>query len=118
MFIITFNQFEIGQGVKDSLSVSSSLVVLTFICSLSVPIQEECAVVTSVEVSLGAPECRSGLRHCISVPEVSLQTLVEFQAVSQLAVIGSPIEWCTIGPESYGLGFGQGRLSLYIRMCS
>ena len=38
-----------------------------------------------------APEWRSGLRHCISVLEVSLQTLVRFQAVSQLVVIGSPI---------------------------
>ncbi|XP_070295983.1 AT-rich interactive domain-containing protein 4B-like [Salvelinus sp. IW2-2015] len=37
------------------------------------------------------PEWRSGLRHCISVLEASLQTLVRFQAVSQLPVIGSPI---------------------------
>ena len=34
---------------------------------------------------LWAPEWRSGLRHCIST-----DTLVRIQAVSQLAVIGSP----------------------------
>ena len=32
-------------------------------------------------------------RHYISVLEASLQTLVRFQAVSQPAVIGSPIGW-------------------------
>jgi hypothetical protein len=37
-----------------------------------------------------APEWRSGLRHCISVLEESLQTLILLQAVSQPAVIGSP----------------------------
>ena len=45
-----------------------------------------------------APEWCSGLRHCISVLEVSLQTLVQSRAVPQPAVIGSPIGWCTIGP--------------------
>ena len=45
-----------------------------------------------------APEWRSGLRHCISVLEAALQILVEFQAVSQPAVIGSPIGWHTISP--------------------
>ena len=55
----------------------------------------------------GAPEWCSGLRHCISVLEASLQTVVRFQAVSQLAVIGSPIGQCTIGPASLGLGCGR-----------
>ena len=48
----------------------------------------------------------SGLGHCISVLEMSLQTLVQFQAVSQPSVIGSPIGWRTIG--SAALGFDQG----------
>jgi hypothetical protein len=47
-----------------------------------------------------SPEWHSSLRHSISV----LQTLVRFQAVSQPAVIGSPIEQCTIGPVSAGVG--------------
>jgi hypothetical protein len=47
---------------------------------------------------LVVPEWCSGLKHCISVQEVSLQSLVQIQAVSHLAVIGSPIGWCTIGP--------------------
>ena len=38
-----------------------------------------------------APEWRSSLRHCISVQEASLQSLVRIQAVSHPAVIGSPI---------------------------
>ena len=38
-----------------------------------------------------APEWRSGLRHCISMQEVSLQYMVEIQAASHLAMIGSPI---------------------------
>ncbi|XP_071250316.1 NLR family CARD domain-containing protein 3-like isoform X5 [Salvelinus alpinus] len=41
-------------------------------------------------------KAKSGLQH--------------YQAVSQPAVIGSPIGWCTIGPASSG--FGQCRLSL------
>ena len=49
-------------------------------------------------------EWHSGLRHCISVLEASLQTLVRFLAVSQSAVIGSPIGRRTIGPESLGFG--------------
>jgi hypothetical protein len=64
----------------------------------------------SLHVSKCSPEWRSGLRHYISVPEASLQTLVRFQAVSQLSVVGSPIGQCTIGPAS--LGFGRGRPSL------
>ena len=56
------------------------------------------------------PSGTGGLRHCISGLEVSLQTLVRFQAVSQPVVIGSPIGRCPIGPAS--LGFGRGRLSL------
>jgi hypothetical protein len=63
---------------------------------------------------LVTPKWCSGLRHCISVLEASLQTLVWFQAVSQQAVIGSPIGRRTAS----GLGFGQSRLSLYIRICS
>uniref|UniRef100_A0A4W5P0X4 DNA repair protein RAD51 homolog 3 n=1 Tax=Hucho hucho TaxID=62062 RepID=A0A4W5P0X4_9TELE len=39
-------------------------------------------------------------RHCISVLEASLQTLVRFQAVSQPSVFGRPIGWRTIGPAS------------------
>ena len=54
---------------------------------------------------IGAPEWRSELRHCISVQEVSLQTLV-----SHPAVIGSPIGRRTIGPASSG--FGRCRPSL------
>uniref|UniRef100_A0A8C7GWT4 Beta'-coat protein n=1 Tax=Oncorhynchus kisutch TaxID=8019 RepID=A0A8C7GWT4_ONCKI len=45
--------------------------------------------------SLYTPEWRIGLRHCISVQEVSLQSLVRIQAVSHPAVIGSPIGWPT-----------------------
>jgi hypothetical protein len=57
------------------------------------------------------PEWRSGgLRHCISVLEASLQTLVRSQAVSQPAVIGRPIGWRTIGPASSM--FGRDRPSL------
>ena len=57
-----------------------------------------------------APEWCSDLRHCISVQEASLQSLVQIQAVSHPAVIGSPIEWCTIGPALSG--FGRCRQSL------
>jgi hypothetical protein len=66
----------------------------------------------SIEIGDGAPECCIGLWHCISVLEVSLQTLVRFQAVSQLAVIWSLILRRTIGPASPGLGFGRNRQSL------
>ena len=55
--------------------------------------------------SFRAPEWHSGLRHCISVLDASLQSLVRFQAVSQLDVIGSSIEQHTIGPASSGIGF-------------
>jgi hypothetical protein len=62
---------------------------------------------------LRTPEWRSGLRHsvleCFSVLEESLQNLVRSWAVSQPTVIGSPIGRHTIGPASYGLGFGLGR---------
>ena len=47
---------------------------------------------------------RSGLRPCIAVLEASLQTRVPFRAVSQPAVIGSPIRRRIIGPELFGLG--------------
>jgi hypothetical protein len=59
-----------------------------------------------------ASEQRSGLRHCISVLKASLQAPVRFQAVSQPAVIGSPIGQHTIGPALSRLGFGWGRPSL------
>ena len=65
-----------------------------------------------IEVDLWATEWRSSLRHGISMLEVSLQILVQFQAVSQPAVIGSPIRRHTIGPVFPGLEFGLGRLSL------
>ena len=57
-------------------------------------------------------EWRSGLRHCISVLEASLQTLVQFQAVSQPAVIVPRRMGLPIGLASSGLGFGRGRPSL------
>ena len=41
--------------------------------------------------SVRAPEWGSGLRHCISVLQASLQTLVWSWAISQPGVIGSPI---------------------------
>ena len=49
-----------------------------------------------------APEWRSGLRHCISVLEASVQTLVRSRAVLQPAVIWSPIERRAIGPAPSG----------------
>ena len=57
----------------------------------------------------------SGLRHCISVQEASLQSLVRIQAVSHPDVIGSPIVRRTIGPASSG--FCMCRPSLLIRIC-
>lgn len=41
-------------------------------------------------ILLTQTKIRCSLRHCILVLEASLQTLVQFQAVSQLAVIESP----------------------------
>ena len=55
-----------------------------------------------------APEWRSGPWHCISVQEASPQSLLPIQAVSHLAVIGSPIGRRAIGPASSGFG-GVGR---------
>jgi hypothetical protein len=52
------------------------------------------------------PEWRSGLRHCITVLEASLQPLVRFQTVSQLAVTRRHMRRCTIGPTSSRLGEG------------
>lgn len=72
----------------------------------------QCVILVLQTYGFGAPEWRNGLRYCISVLEASLQTLVRFQAVSQPAVIGSPIGRRTIGPASSGLGFGLERLSL------
>ena len=65
----------------------------------------------SMTLTTQTPEWRSGLKHCFSVVEASLQTLVRCQAVSQAAVIGSPIGRSTIGPASFGLGFGWSRPS-------
>jgi hypothetical protein len=56
------------------------------------------------------------LRHYFLWQESSLQSLVWIQAVSQPAVIGSPIGQRIIGPASSG--FGRGRPSLWIRICS
>jgi hypothetical protein len=67
-----------------------------------------------------APEWHSGLRLWISVHEASLQTLVRSLAVSQPAVIGSPIGRCTIGPALSGLGEDLARVGRHckIRICS
>jgi hypothetical protein len=51
---------------------------------------------------------RSKALH-LSARGVTTDILVRFQAVSQPAVIGSPIRRHTIGPASSGLGFGRGR---------
>ena len=56
------------------------------------------------------PQWRSGLRHSVSVQEVSLQSLVPFEAVSHPDMIGSPTGRRTIGPALSG--FGRGRPSL------
>ena len=53
------------------------------------------------EDMLRGPAWRSVLRHCISVQEAPLQSLVRIQAESPLAVIESPR---TIAPASFGLG--------------
>ena len=53
---------------------------------------------------------KGGLRHCISVLGVSLQTLVRFRAVLQLAMIGNPTGRYTIDRAS--LGFCRGMQSL------
>ena len=53
-----------------------------------------------------APEWRSGLRHCISVQELSLYYLLQIQALSHPAVIGSPIGRRTTGTASSGVGPG------------
>ena len=52
------------------------------------------------------PEWRSSLRHCITVLAVSLQILIQFQAVSQPAWTWRPMRWCTICPAPSGLGEG------------
>ena len=59
------------------------------------------------EMQIRAPEWLSGLRHCILVKEVSLQSLVWIQAELHPAVIGSPVGMHTIGQASSG--FGRGR---------
>jgi hypothetical protein len=55
--------------------------------------------------------CASERRgNCISVLEVSLQNLVRFRAVSQLAVIESPTEQPQFAQRHPGLGLaGVGR---------
>jgi hypothetical protein len=53
------------------------------------------------------PEWHSGLRHCISVQEATLQFLVWIQAESHPAVFGSPIGRCTIGSASSGIVWGR-----------
>ena len=53
--------------------------------------------------SFWAPEWHRGLRHCISVKEASLHSLIRIQAVSHPAVIGSPIGRRTIGPVLSGV---------------
>ena len=52
--------------------------------------------------SVSAPKWCSILRHCISVLEASLQTLVRSRAVSQPAVIGSPIGWFVNNEKALG----------------
>ena len=54
----------------------------------------------------GPSEWHSSLRHCIAVLEVSLQTCVQSQDVSQLAMTGRPMRQSTIGPVFSGLGEG------------
>ena len=49
----------------------------------------------------------SGLRHCISVQEASLQYLFRIQAASHPAVIESPIGLRIIGPASSRFGLGR-----------
>ena len=55
---------------------------------------------------MGPSKWDSSLRPCIAVLEVSLQTWVQSQAVSQLAVNGKPMRRCSIDPASFGLGEG------------
>jgi hypothetical protein len=45
---------------------------------------------------------------------MALQTLVRFQALSQPAVIGSPIGRRIIGPVSLGLGFVNVNTNLFL----
>lgn len=45
-----------------------------------------------------APKWRRGLRHCISVQEMSLQSLIHIQGEAHLTVIGSPIAQRQIRP--------------------
>ena len=75
---------------------------------------------TNAPAQHGAPERCGGLKHCISVIEASLQTLVQSRAVSQPAVIKSPIGRHTIGPASSGLGDGLAGVGRHckIRICS
>jgi hypothetical protein len=57
----------------------------------------------------------SGLRHCISVLEASLHTLVRSRAVSLPAVIESPIGRRTTGSASSGLGEGLARVGRHCK---
>ena len=56
--------------------------------------------------SVGPPERRSGLRHCITVLAVPLEILVRVQALLQPTVTGRLMGRRTIGPASSGLGEG------------
>ena len=63
----------------------------------------------SILIYFWAPEWRSGLH--LSARGVTTDP-GSIPGLSQPAVIGIPIGWCTIGPESSGWGFGRGRPSL------
>jgi hypothetical protein len=70
-----------------------------FICQ----VKKQCIYININKIEYGClatqtPEWPSSLRHCISVQEMSLQSLVRFQAVSYPALIASPIGRHTIGP--------------------
>ena len=76
-----------------------------FICQ----VKKQCIYININKIECGClatqtPEWPSGLRHCISVQEMSLQSLVRFQAVSHPALIASPIGRHTIGPCLDGVG--------------
>ena len=67
-----------------------------------------------------APKWRSGLRHCISVLEASLQTLVRSWAVTQPAVIRRPTRRRTYGTASSELKEGLAGVGRHckISICS
>ena len=74
-----------------------------------------CSVASRVELNFKMSDHCSRVVHRskalhLSARGVTTDTLVRVQAVSQLAVVRSPIGRCTIGPVSSG--FGRCRLSL------